>query len=140
MEAPSGTEGRALRPRFELDGAQEPGTLRLPRDPAVRKPDESVATVDGDGTVTARGNGVATIRAAASGVTGSADLVVRAGELASANGVGAESRPVPIDAGVTLHRINLGGGQVCGLMADGTAYCWANGFFGERGAPWAEGS
>ncbi len=126
--------------------------------------DESVATVDGDGSVTARGNGIATIRAAASGVTGSADLVVRAGELAWANvsaglinscavtthrtlycwgdnvhgqllreGVGTESRPVPIDAGVTLDRISLGGGQVCGLMGDGTAYCWANGFFGERG-------
>lgn len=125
--------------------------------------DQSVATVGGEGTVSAEGNGVASIRATASGVSGSADLSVRAGELAwrsvsaglvnscavtthrtlycwgenahgqLGEGLGNTGAPVLIEAGVTLDVVTLGGGQLCGLMADGTAYCWGNGSFGERG-------
>lgn len=64
-----------------------------------------VATVDADGTATARANGATTIEAAADGVTGGATLAVRAGELAW----------TWIGAGL----INS-----CGVTTRGTLYCW----------------
>lgn len=42
--------------------------------------------------------------------------------------------PVRVRAGLSyLHTVTIGGGHVCGLTAEGTAYCWGNTFFGEGG-------
>ncbi len=76
--------------------------------------DGSVATVDGGGTAAAEANGAADIEATASGVTGSAHLAVRAGEL-------------------RWHRVTAGPFNSCGVTTHGTVYCWGSNRHGELG-------
>ena len=74
----------------------------------------SVATVDGEGVVTAVSNGTAAIEAVASGITGRANVAVRAGDL-------------------EWLEIRAGGINGCGVTSHGTAYCWGDDVHGQIG-------
>lgn len=125
--------------------------------------DASVATVDGEGVVTARSDGATVVEAEASGVTDTARLAVRAErpewdffQADRGNSCGVATHATlycwgdndhgnlgtgdliraesPLLIDTDLFFVHVAGsGHMCALGVDGMAYCWGDSRTGERG-------
>ena len=137
------------------------GEVVTGRDIAWSSSDESVATVDAGGTVTAVSSGTATITATSEGQSGSAELTVFlpfehivSGMCAScalddagaaycwgANGFGEVGvgdldehlAPTAVAGGHTFTQLGVGFNFACGLDAAGSAWCWGTNALGTIG-------